>query len=428
MELLTKIKAKNFVLAVVGIGRVGLPLSVVFASKGVKVIGIDLDREYVDFVNKGEMTFTDPGVKELLAKALKKGNFSATNDFGQITKADVVIVTVGTPLTADFRPDLAYLCRAIEDISNQKINKKLIIIRSTVPPGTTENIICQLLENKTNLKCGADIYLAYCPERIMEGKSVEELETLPEIVGGINETSSQLAAEVFKVVGAGKKIVTTSPRVAELAKLFANIYRYVNFALANQFALIAEHYGVDAYEAIRVANDGYKRANISLPGPSGGPCLYKDGHMISYTPFIDFIKSAWHLNESIPYHIVNRIKLEMGSIFGRNVAVLGLAFKADIDDTRHSPAVKLVSILEAEGCCVKVHDPYVESESLESAIEEADVVILAVNHSTFKKLDPKTIAKYAKKNALFVDCWGVFNPADIMEVGMKYMGLGRKLT
>ena len=425
MELLNKLMNRKITLAVVGIGRVGLPVSVVFASKGLRVIGIDVNSEYVEQVKKGEIAFHDPGVRELLIQMLKKGNFSVATDFRQTNAAEAIVVTVGTPLTLDFRPDLAHLSRALESICEQKIEGKLIIIRSTIPPGTTEGMICPLLENRTGLKCGENFYLAYCPERIMEGKSIEELRELPEIVGGINDTSSKLAASLFKIINPDKRMIITSPRVAELAKLFTNIYRYVNFALSNQFALIAEHFGVDAYEAIKVANDGYKRANIPSPGPSGGPCLYKDGHMISYTPFIDFIKSAWHLNESIPYHIVNRIKNETGGIFGRKVALLGLAYKADIDDTRHSPAVKLVRILEAEGCRVEVHDPHVKSGPLESTLRDADVVILAVNHSKFRKLKPRIISKYVKRNALFMDCWGMFDPSEIRSAGMKYVGLGR---
>jgi UDP-N-acetyl-D-mannosaminuronic acid dehydrogenase len=426
MELQGRVKSKNFTLAVIGVGRVGLPLSLVFASSGVNVIGVDVNPEVVKNLEKGITTIREKGIEELLRKTLMEHRFSATTDVaGAVAKADVVIVTVGTPLNQDLRPDFTQIYQALDSISGQSLRDKLIVLRSTVPPGTTEDIACTFLKEKTGLEPGKDFFLAFCPERILEGKAIEELKTLPEIVGGVGTASSAMASELFKLINPEKEIIIQPPRVAELAKLFTNIYRYVNFALANQFALISEHYGVDAYEAIRTANSGYSRANIPLPGPSGGPCLYKDGYMLNYTPFIDFIKSAWHLNESIPLHLINRMKEKVGNLFGLKVALLGLAFKADIDDTRQSPAVKLLNALNAEGCRVMAHDPYLESAPLESAISGADVVVLSVNHSKFRDLTPQYISKLAKPNSLLVDCWGFFKPSDVDRAGMRYIGLGR---
>lgn len=421
---LEKIKEKNFTLAVVGVGRVGLPLSVAFASKGVKVIGIDINPEHVAQLEKGKVPFFEPKLEELLLKSLKEGLFHVTTDFNTIDEADAIIVTVDTPLTHDLRPDCTHLYRALDDVSKHRLNGKLLIIRSTVPPGTTE-IVANYLENKTGLKIGKSFYLAYCPERIMEGKAIEELYSLPEIVGAIERASSDLAAEVFRILNPEKKILATTFKEAELAKLFTNIYRYINFALSNQFALVAEHYGADAYEAIRVANENYGRAMIPVPGPAGGPCLYKDGYMLSYTSFIDLIKSAWHINESIPSHLVNRIKNEIKGTAGKKVALLGLSYKADLDDTRHSPAVKLFDILKTEGFEVTAHDPHIRSDPLEAALRGADVVILAVNHSKFKELSPRVLAELIKPGALLVDCWGFFDKAKVKEAGLKYLGLGR---
>jgi UDP-N-acetyl-D-mannosaminuronic acid dehydrogenase len=426
MELGDKVKSKNFTLAVIGVGRVGLPLSLVFASNGVNVIGVDINPVVVKQLNSGTTTMQEGGIKELLKRTLAEKKFSATDDQKDaISKADVIVITVGTPLNQDLRPDFTQLYQALESISSQPLKGKLIILRSTVPPGTTEGVARKLLKERTGLEPGRDFYLAYCPERILEGKAVEELENLPELIGGVNPTSSEIAAGLFKLINPNKKTIIIPPRVAELAKLFTNIYRYVNFALANQFALIAEYYGADAYEAIRAANEDYKRSNIPLPGPTGGPCLYKDGYMLSYTPFIDFIKSAWHLNESVPLHIINRMKAKVGSLFGLKVALLGLAFKADIDDTRQSPALKLLNDLKAEGCEVVAHDPYIESAPLESALSGADIVVLAVNHSKFRDLTCREINKLAKPNSLIVDCWAFFDPSEVEKVGMRYIGLGR---
>ncbi len=426
LQLLDKIKNKQFTMAVFGLGRVGLPFSLIFAARNVKVIGVDVDATIVERLKKGITTIREAGIEELLKKVMSEQKFIVTVDAkGAVDEADVIVVTVGTPLTHDLRPDFSQLHQALEMISSRSISGKLIILRSTVPPRTTEEVVCKLLKERTGLEVGRDFYLTYCPERILEGRALEELETLPEIIGGVDSASSIIAAELFKIVNPKKRTIITSAKTAELAKLFSNIYRYVNFALANQFALIAEYYGADAYEIIKVANQDYKRANIPIPGPSGGPCLYKDGYMLNYTPFIDFIKSAWHLNESIPLHMVNRTKEKVGCLFGLKVALLGLAFKADVDDTRQSPAVKLLNALKAEGCEVAVHDPYIASAPIESVLSNADIVILAVNHSQFKDLTCQYIAKLAKPRALLVDCWGFFEPDNVRKAGMRYLGLGR---
>ena len=423
--LLEKVRNKKFTLAVIGLGHVGLPLSLVFGGKGVRVIGADVGAEVVNRLNKGIATVHEEGIEALLKKVAQQGKFSATTDVKKaVDEADIIITTVGTPLTQDLRPDFTQLYRALEAISSGNIRGKLIIQRSTATPGTTEK--CgEFLKMKTGFEPGRDFYLACCPERILEGKALEELESLPELIGGIDQNSSSIAAELFKLINPDKKMIVVSPRVAELAKLFTNIYRYVNFALANQFALIAEYYGTDAYRTINAANEDYERAKIPLPGPSGGPCLYKDGYMLDYTPFIDFIKSAWHLNESIPLHIINRIKEKVKSLLGLKVALLGLAFKADIDDTRQSPALKLLNLLRAEGCEVIAHDPHVDSALLESALSGADIVILAVNHSEFRNLTCHMISKVAKPSCLLVDCWGFFEPSEAEKLGMRYLGLGR---
>jgi UDP-N-acetyl-D-mannosaminuronic acid dehydrogenase len=312
-------------MAVVGLGRVGLPFSVAFASRGLRVVGVDRDPKLLELLRRGLPPFREEGLEELLAKVLSEGRFTVTGEIREAVEgAETVVITVGTPLGQDLVPDLTPLYQVVEGLSRSPLKGKLIVLRSTVPPGTTENV-GRILAEKTGLEPGRDFHLAYCPERILEGRALEELRTLPEIVGGWNEESSERAARLFRLLNPSKKILKVSPRVAELAKLFTNIYRYVNFALANQLALVAEHYGVDAYEAIRVANEDYPRSRIPLPGPAGGPCLYKDGYMLNYTPFIDFIKSAWHLNESIPLHLLSRMKERVGSLFGKKVALLGLA-------------------------------------------------------------------------------------------------------
>lgn len=423
MSLIEKIRKKEVELAVIGLGRVGLPLALAFASKGLRVMGVEKNPKLGEKIQNAESPFVEEGIQKLLKEETQKGRFSVVSSISQASGAEVILITVGTPLTPDLRPDLIQLNEVLHELCQNPVEGKLFVLRSTVPPGTTEGVVLELLREKAK-----KFYLAYCPERILEGKALKELETLPEIVGGIDRESSEAATELLKLLNPQKKILRTAPKVAELAKLFTNIYRYVNFALSNQFALVCEYYGVDAYEAIRVANEGYARSNIPLPGPAGGPCLYKDGYMLNYTPFIDFIKAAWHLNESLPLYLAERMRRELGSLLGKKVALLGLAFKADVDDDRDSPAVKLLNTLKAMGCKVHAHDPFLKPTPLEEVLSNADAVVLAVNHTSFKNLREEDISRLAKPNCLVVDCWGWFNPSRVKEVGLRYLGLGRGLS
>jgi UDP-N-acetyl-D-mannosaminuronic acid dehydrogenase len=286
------------------------------------------------------------------------------------------------------------------------------------------------LEELSGLKVGDSLYVAFCPERIAEGKAVEELRELPEIIGGLNEESTDLAAALFQLLSADKLIHRTDPLSAELAKLFTNVYRYVNFALANEYALIAEHYERDAHHIIRTLRDGYDRAPIPLPGPAGGPCLSKDGYfLIEELTFPDFVLTAWKLNDSVPAHLVQRLKAAIRRngtrLDNTKVTVLGKAFKADIDDDRLSPAVRVVELLERLGAEVAVHDPYLSDLPLDEALRGAHGVILATNHSMYYKLDMARLAELVDPECVLVDAWGVFDPAKAAELGLELNTFGR---
>jgi len=427
-NLLAKVKQNDFTLGVIGIGRVGLPLALVFANSGVNVIGIDRNKEYVEKIKRGEKPFNEHGIEEYM----KTKNFTPTANIKDgIEKSDILILTIGTPITEHMRPDYSQLRSAINSILDTSIKGKLIITRSTVSPGTVENFIKPLLEKKTGLKTGDDFGLSVCPERILEGKALEEIRNLPEIVGAVDEMSAEITSELFRKINKDKKIFVTTPKAAELAKLFTNVYRYINFALANEFGLLAEEYGEDAHEIINILNDGYSRGGVPVPGMTGGPCLSKDGYyLISNLMFPDFILTGWRLNESIPQHIVNRLKKRLNDkgkiIHDCKVCVLGLAFKAGIDDTRYSPAVRLVELLKIEAANVGVHDPYIEeTDKLEDAVRDADAIILAVNHPKFDGVH-KVIHKIGKHKpgCILVDCWGFINKDEARNLGFDYIRFG----
>jgi len=426
-KLLANVRSKNFNLVVIGLGRIGLPLAVSFALAGIKTIGVDVNEELVKLVNEGKAPFYEEGLDEALKNVISNGYLIAIKGFNNIIiQGDVFIVTVGTPLTEDVYPDYTQLVSVLKSLARTEVRGKMIIIKSTVAPGTLENVVRPLLET-SGLKAGIDFGLAVVPERIVEGKALYEIKMLPEIVGGINEISSQIAAELFKHLNPGKKIIITKPIVAELAKLFTNVYRYVNFALANEFALIAEQYGADAREIIRVANEDYPRGGIPMPGFTGGPCLSKDGYyLLQKNIFPEFIMMAWRVNEYLPQYVANKVieairKLGL-NIYSTTIGVLGLAYKKDIDDVRYSPAKKLVNYLERLGIKVLVHDPYVKGTTpLEHVLASSQVLIIAVNHSQFTNLE--NVINNHQNILLVYDVWGIIN-REKLRSNVKYLALG----
>lgn len=425
------IASKDFTMAVVGIGRVGLPLALSFADRGVNVIGVDRNPEHVDKVNDGILPFLEHGAEPLLKETLDLGTFKATTDSRTaVSQANVVVLTVGTPLDTSLRADTSQLVSALHEIGPGLQPGTLVITRSTISPGTTERVVVPTLAELSGLKAGEDLFIAFCPERIAEGKAVEELRELPEIIGGINDQSTEMAAAVFGLLSPDKIIHRTDPLSAELAKLFTNVYRYVNFALANEYALIAEHYERDAHHIIRILREGYDRAPVPLPGPAGGPCLSKDGYfLIEELTFPDFVLTAWKLNDSVPAHLVQRLRQAIKAtgmgLENTKIAVLGKAFKADIDDDRLSPAVRVIELLERLGADVAVHDPYLSDLQLDDALEGAHGVILATNHSMYYKLDLARVAQLVHPECVIVDGWGVFDHDRAEELGLELNTFGR---
>ena len=418
--LIDKIRDEQAVFVVVGLGRVGLPLSSVLANSGFNVIGIDVDENKLESIRNSKCPFFDPPLQESLEKSISSGRLTVSKTLQD--KVDVIFLTVGTPSSMEGSVDYSQLYTAIDEICSINLLQKLIILRSTLPPKTTEDIIIPLLENKTNLKCGKDFALAVCPERILEGKAIKEIYDLPEIIGGVNEISNKIAKEVFLKINNKKEILFTTPTGAELAKLFTNIYRYNIFALANEFAVWSEYYGVDGTEIIKIANHNYERCNIPIPGFAGGPCLSKDSTFLANNiAFASIISAAWKLNESIPVHVVNNLKKLSGNLFGKKIAVLGIAFKKGSDDLRNSPSVKLVDILKTTGAQIHIHDPHVKNtEALEQVLISPDIVIIATNHKEFSNIKEQIKNSQPK---LIYDVWGLFSQNDFPN--SKYIKFGQ---
>ena len=409
--LLDKVRKRDAVISILGLGRVGLPLASVLANSGFRVVGIDVDQSKLDMINKGVCPFFDPPLQENLTESIKSGRLSALGKIDRSDLPDVVFFTVGTPNTHEGIVDYTQLYGALAEVSDIDLRGRMLILRSTIPPKTLEDVVRPFLEARSSLRCGEDFGLAVCPERILEGRAIRELFELPEIVGGINEASTLIAKEIFLAINPDKEILTASPTGAELAKLFTNIYRYTTFALSNEFAVWSEMYDVDASEIIKIANHNYDRCNIPMPGFAGGPCLSKDGTFLDQnTTFTSIVSAAWKLNESIPQHIANSIKKVEGILFSKRIAVLGLSFKAGSDDLRNSPSAKLIEILKSTGADVLIHDPYVKStEPLESVLRNPDIVIIATNHKEFKGIKDEIAGSNAR---IIYDVWSMYDRAD----------------
>lgn len=420
--IIKKIHEKKAIVCILGLGRVGLPLATVFATKGLKVKGIEVNKDRIGLIKNSKSPFHDPHLQKNLEIAISSSNLEVKENLNSSDDIDIIIVTVGTPVTLDNNVDYSQLFSALTEICKINLEGKMIIFRSTMPPKTTTDIIIPLIENKTGLKAGKDFAIGVCPERILEGKAIQEIFELPEIIGGFDKTSDNIATELFRVINPKKEFSYTSPSGAELAKLFTNIYRYISFALSNEFAIWAEIYGLDATKLINIANYKYERSNVPIPGFVGGPCLSKDGTFLdNNTTFSSIISAAWKLNESIPRYIVNNIKRISGNLFNKKIAVLGLSFKAGSDDLRSSPSVKLVELLKGLGAKVQVHDPHVKTTlSLSDSLNSVDIVIIATNHKEFKDKANEINQSGAK---IVYDIWSMFDDKDFPST--KYFRFGR---
>lgn len=404
----------NNKIAIFGVGRVGLPLALVLADKGFQVTGIDVDSFRINLLRHKIMPFLEENAQVLLNRHGGKNFQVFPQDHTDriVTENAVIIFTLGTPIDDSYSPNFSDIEGLIRRIAPLIQAGQTIILRSTVSPGASEQLARQL-EELTKLTIGKNLFLAYCPERIAEGKSIEELGQIPQIIGTMDETSAQKANQIFKKIA--PKILFTNFRSAELAKLFCNMYRYIDFAIGNEFMMIAENYGCDFYDVLKLVNTDYIRGNLKSPGFTAGPCLVKDGFfLIDKSPYMELVTAAWRINENIPGYILSRIKEKIKNLGKKKVAILGLAFKKNIDDMRYSLTPKLQRYFLAEGAIVSVHDPYIDSQPLEDAIKEADILIIGINHDAFNNLNFRYLSNFISKDCLIFDIWDIFKTRKIL--------------
>ena len=392
----------SYDVSIVGLGRVGLPLALCFADRGLSVIGIDNDPQRLDAIRAGRMPFAETGTQELLDRT----TLDLSDRVADAAQARHIVITLGTPSFSHIEIDMRDIRQALDDLLPVLRPGHSLVLRSTIAPGTTA-FVAGYLRKHRGFEIGTDVFVAHAPERIAAGRFIDEIDSLPCIIGGVGAGSAEAAASLFAVFSA--PIVQTTPVQAELAKIWTNILRYTTFALPNLLMMDCEQHDANVFEVIDLINRDYPRGGIALPGFTAGTCLRKDftfSEERSAAP--GMLLAVSRVNESVPLFLIGGATRRLGRLEGRKVAVLGLAFKADTDDERDSLSHKLVRLLERELADVAVHDPLVDTPtaSLAAALDRADAVIVATNHSVFRT--PDTLLAIPP-SALVIDpwnCWG----------------------
>ncbi|UHA61548.1 nucleotide sugar dehydrogenase [Metabacillus litoralis] len=401
-SILSKIENKQAVVGVVGLGYVGLPLAVEKAKAGFKVIGFDVQQSRVDQVNNAQNYIGDV-VNEDLEEIIKSGMLEATTDYNRITEVDAVAICVPTPLDHHQQPDTSYVESSSKEIAKYAREGMLVVLESTTYPGTTEEIVVPALEEK-GLVCGDTVFVAYSPERVDPGNKHFKTKNTPKVVGGVTENCTKVASALYRAVLEGDVFEVSSPAVAEMEKIFENTFRHINIALANEMAILCEKMGIDVWEMIDAAKTKPYGFMAFYPGPGlGGHCIPIDPFYLTwkareYNYHTRLIELAGEINNSMPELVVDRMMRILNhdgkALRGAKVAVLGVAYKKDIDDVRESPVLDILTILDKEGADYQVVDPFVPAFRLidkqietvaltEDLLSSADLVLIATDHTTF---------------------------------------------
>jgi UDP-N-acetyl-D-mannosaminuronic acid dehydrogenase len=432
-------------LGVIGLGHVGLPLAALLALRGFKVVGYDVDQERLLKLASGSAGFYERDLEPLLEGAIRSGRISFTSDKSSLRAVDVPIITIGTPWDEQTaRPDLSQLNAAIETLGSVLKKEAVVILKSTVAPGTTERMVVPRLEALSGLALGKDFGIVFSPERMIEGQAVSDYEHLPKIIGASDDRSFAVASKVFCALG-GKVLRVSSPRAAEMVKMLDNYNRDGSIALVNQFALICMAASVDVLEVIDAAKYDYPRnQGLLIPGGGvGGSCLNKDPWILSHfaqengirTPLIPAFRSV---NSNMPQEVV-ALTQKMLARFGlvrSKVVVAGLAFKSGTDDTRFSPGVVVIKQLLRLKCDVTVSDPYVHHianmewkitpiPNILEAATGSNLVIFMSDHDEYRKLDLKALKERMRAPAGLIDARHVINPKEALSIGFDFEGIGR---
>ena len=401
MTLEQKLMNKTAIVGIIGLGYVGLPLAIAFSQAGFKVLGFDIQQKRVDLVNKGQSYIADIDSYSL-STVIASGHLEATTTQSRLSEVDAICICVPTPLTPDKEPDLSYVTRESEELSGHLQPGQLVVLESTTYPGTTREVVLPILE-RSGLKAGEDFYLAYSPERIDPGNKKYGISNTPKIVGGIESQSTKLTELLYCQV-ADVVVPVSCPEVAEMTKVFENVFRNVNIALVNELSQLCEKMGISVWEIIDAAASKPFGYMPFYPGPGiGGHCIPLDPYYLAskardHDFRTRFIELAAEINEQMPDYITSRIEaaLKAGgkNLKGATLLVLGVTYKKDLEDLRESPALKLIQLLREKGAGVSYNDPYIEKIQVdkdtmtsvklnEESLSTTDCVVIATNHSHY---------------------------------------------
>lgn len=413
-KILKKIRNREIIVGVCGLGYVGLPLAVEKAKAGFKTIGFDIQKEKVDMVNKAHNYIGDV-VDSELSSLVENKMLSATTDFSFVKDVDFIAICVPTPLDAHQQPDISYVKSSAEEIAKYLTKDTIVVLESSTYPGTTEELIKPILEEGSGLKCGTDFYLGFSPERVDPGNTQYNTKNTPKVVGGIGKDATEVIAAVYREVLEGDIHEVSSPAVAEMEKILENTYRNINIGLVNELAMLCEKMNISVWEVIDAAKTKPFGYQAFYPGPGlGGHCIPLDPYYLTwkareYGFHTSMIENSMIINDKMPeycvercYKVLNRQGIAMSK---SKILVLGVAYKNDIDDYRESPALKLIDLLKKENATVDFYDPYIpeykykgkEHVGLEKINEENiatyDLVVIATAHKSY---DLKMILENAK--------------------------------
>lgn len=410
---------------VLGLGYIGLPTASVLAANGFEVVGVDVSQRVVDTVNAGNIHIEEPGLHTVVRAAIGSGNLRAARE---PESADVFIIAVPTPLTADKCADMSYVTRAAESVVPLLKRGALVILESTSPPGTCRDLLKPIIE-KSGLQVGPDVQLAHCPERVLPGKILMELIHNDRVIGGYDRVAAEKARDIYARFVEGE-IFLTDVTSAEMVKILENTYRDVNIALANEVALLCEQLGIDFWDCARLANR-HPRVEVHRAGPGVG------GHCISVDPWFlvekfpreaALIRHSRERNDDMPRHVVARVQELLEGRCDAKVAVLGLAYKGNVDDIRESPALHILELLKRTGLRCGVYDPHVkkspvELQSFEDCIHDADCLLVLTAHDEFKYLNARQVAKQMRTKHVF-DSHNLLEHEDWRAAGFTVAVLG----
>lgn len=422
-RLLKKIEDHDIVVGVVGLGYVGLPLAVEKAKAGFRTIGFDVQEEKVKLVNSGTNYIGDV-VNEDLKQLVSEGKLTATSDFSFVKDVDFIAICVPTPLDSHQQPDISYVKSSTEAISEHLSKDTMVVLESTTYPGTTEELILPILESGSGLKCGEDFYLGFSPERVDPGNAFYKTKNTPKVVGGVGADATEVIAAMYEAVLDSEVFRTSSPAVAEMEKILENTYRNINIGLANEMAMLCDRMGIDYWEVVDAAKTKPYGFQAFYPGPGlGGHCIPLDPYYLTwkareYGFHTSMIEASMIINDKMPSYCVDRAARVLNkagkALNGSKVLVLGVAYKADIDDYRESPAIDVIELLKDGGAEVEFFDPYIPSfrhkgrtyHGIESispeVIAKYDIVVITASHTNidYDMINENAQAIFDAKNAM----------------------------